>query len=64
MSTYIQAMTGEGWYSSASIEEVRQHLENGDILDVWWFSPWGQRFREQLAIEPENVAFLRTESDD
>ena len=64
MPTLIELHAGVGWYTDDDLETVQGKLERGEPLDIWWFSPWGQRFRERALITSEAVAYLRTESDD
>ena len=64
MPTLIELHAGVGWYSSLDLEDVDRAIEDGAPIDIWWFSPWGQRFSERALIPRESVAYLRTESDD
>ena len=64
MPTLIELHAGLGWYTDDDLDTVQSKLDAGEHITVWWFSPWGQRFTEQALIQPEAVAYIRTESDD
>lgn len=64
MATLIQFKGGPAYYVSESIEDVKGMLDRGEVVTVWWFSPWGQRYKERLWASLDEVAYLRTESDD
>lgn len=64
MSTLLQTHSGAAFYTNESVEDVHNAVERGIVQDVWWFAPWGQRFSERLWIAAEEVAYIRSESDD
>lgn len=64
MATTIQTRTGAMWHTNAPVEDVRNAIMSGDLIDIWWFSSWGQRYKERVWIPEDEVAFIRTESDD
>lgn len=64
MATCIQTKSGPSWYTDWSIPEVRAAIREDETITVWWFAPWGQRFKENVFLAAEELAFIRTESDD
>lgn len=64
MPTLIMLHSGMGWYTDLEPEDVKQRVENEELIPVWWFADWGQRYSERALITPEAIAYLRTESDD
>ncbi len=64
MPTWIQGVDGSGWCCSETVADVKAAIDRGDQLRVWWFAPWGERYTEDLLIQPEMIAYLRSESDD
>ena len=64
MATFIQSKGGASWYTDLSPQEARAAFDRGDAIAVWWYMSWGQRCREMLWLNPEELAYVRTESDD
>lgn len=64
MPTCIKTKEGATFYTDGDPTSVQAAINRGEEIKVWWFSAWGQRFREQLLLPEENVAYLITESDD
>jgi len=64
VATHIQSKSGTTWYTDWTIQEVRAAINQDLEIPVWWFAPWGQRFSEKLFLREDELAHLRTESDD
>lgn len=64
MATLIQTKFGPGYITDHSLSEVKGMIDRGETITVWWFAIHGQRYKEDMLIEAEEVAYLRTESDD
>ena len=64
MASFLQTKTGSSWYTDLDIQEVLAAVRDGQVIPIWWFAPWGQRFAERVLIAEDEVAFIRTESDD
>lgn len=64
MATYIQTKSGGNWYTDWTIPEIRAPIREDEVIPVWWFAPWGQRFSEHVFVAEDELAYLRTESDD
>lgn len=64
MPTWIQSVDGTGWCCNEAVTDVAVAIEQGSLLRVWWFAPWGERYTEDLLIKPDMIAYLRSESDD
>lgn len=63
-TVYIQTKSGPGWYTHGTIEAVRSALRGDELISIWWFAPWGQRYAEKIWLSEDEVAFIRTESED
>lgn len=64
MATLIQTKQGAGYLTNHTIPETKGMIDRGEVIVVWWFAIHGQRYTEEILIEAEEVAYLRTESDD
>lgn len=67
MCIAIKTKSGNCWYTDGDdVKDVRQRIEMGESIRVWWFSGWGQgqRFTETLWLAPDEISHLITESDD
>lgn len=64
VATFIQTKSGPNWYTDLSIGEVLRAIRDEQEIPVWWCAPWNHRYRESLLLLEDELAFLRTESDD
>ena len=63
MSTMIQTDSGV-YFVSEEPETVKTKIADGEFLLIWWFAPWGQRFKERAWFDPDTVEMIRSEHDD
>jgi len=72
MVVCIMQKGGACWYTTThkelsqaeSVGLVKGMIDRGETIKVWWFAPYGQRYSEDIWLDPEEIAFIRTESDD
>jgi len=65
MATLIHLKSNHAFYTDVALADVRQLIELGTVIPVWWYATYGRRFQEDLFIPDwESVAWLQTESDD
>lgn len=65
MCICIKTKSGQVWYTEGDdVLALRQQIDQGQTVRVWWFTGWGQRFTETLWVSPDELAYVITESDD
>lgn len=64
MATLIETKTGHAFLTNLSLDEAKSAIEMGQSVDIWWYAMYGQRYSEKLLIKSEEVAWIRTESED
>lgn len=64
MATLIQTRSGNCFLTDDSIADAKAAISRGDEITVWWFAPTGTRYKENIWFHDEDIAYIRTESDD
>ena len=72
MVVCIMQRGGACWYTTVhkeldqaeSVALIKGMIDRGESIKVWWFVPYGQRYSEEIWLDPTEIAFIRTESDD
>jgi hypothetical protein len=64
MAVKVTLKTGTAYWTDLTIAEAVAAVRDGESFDVWWYAPWGQRFRETLWVAADELAAVMTESDD
>lgn len=64
MVTCVKLKSGSTYYTNQSFADVRTAISTGEVIPVWWFAAWGQRYSEELWVPEDELAYLLTESDD
>lgn len=61
----VTLATGNVYYTKdyETIKEVRQAIDRGESLNVFWFTHWGRKYNEELLVNSESVAYLMTEHE-
>ena len=67
----IMQRGGTSWYTNVDADSqeeavtmVKGMIDRDEIIPVWWFASWGQRYAEKIWVPADEVAFIRTEQDD
>jgi hypothetical protein len=64
VATLIETKTGHMFLTNLSLAEVKTAMELDQPIDIWWYASYGQRYSEKLLISRDEVAWIRTESED
>ena len=62
----VEIMTkgaGSFYTSDGDVSAVKTMLDNGQLIDCWWYISNGRAFREKILFLEDLVAGIRTDSD-